>query len=155
NNTPRNRAVPEILPVGGGATSGGTGGGWLICAECIGSAIGMSRKRRLDVERCLACEAERVAASDATRAERRFRERAYRRHVFKSPCSRPVGLASEAALQDDTPFAYLHLPLALLEANEDAVITHLLRTVGRRSLAVVADLGGFAEFVVRAFTAVG
>jgi phospholipid/cholesterol/gamma-HCH transport system permease protein len=55
----------------------------------------------------------------------------------------------------DTPNTDAHLPLALPEANEDAVITHLLRTVGRRSLAVVADLGGFAEFVLRAFTAVG
>ena len=35
------------------------------------------------------------------------------------------------------------------------MITHLLRTVGRRSLAVVAGLGDFAEFVVRAFAAVG
>ena len=54
-----------------------------------------------------------------------------------------------------TPNVVRHLPLALPEANEDAVITHLLRTVGRRSLAVVAGLGDFAEFVVRAFTAVG
>ena len=34
------------------------------------------------------------------------------------------------------------------------MITHLLRAVGHRSLAVVADLGDFAQFVVRAFTAV-
>src|ERR1700744_4916231 len=54
-----------------------------------------------------------------------------------------------------TPNAVNHLPLAPPEANEDAVITHLLRTVGRRSLAVVAGLGYFAEFMVRAFAAVG
>ncbi|MBV8278462.1 MAG: ABC transporter permease, partial [Verrucomicrobia bacterium] len=53
------------------------------------------------------------------------------------------------------PHATRHLPFVLPKANEDAVITHLLRTVGRRSLAVVAGLGDFAEFVVRAFTAVG
>src|SRR6202008_3076462 len=55
----------------------------------------------------------------------------------------------------DTPNIDTHLPFFLPKANEDAVITHLLRAVGHRSLAGVADLGDFAEFVVRAFTAVG
>jgi phospholipid/cholesterol/gamma-HCH transport system permease protein len=51
--------------------------------------------------------------------------------------------------------ADMYLPIAVPKANEDAVITHLLRTVGRRSLAVVGGLGDFAEFVVRAFTSIG
>src|SRR5258708_21958102 len=34
-------------------------------------------------------------------------------------------------------------------------MTRLLRTVGRRSLAIVAGLGDFADFVVRAFAALG
>src|SRR6202023_2568890 len=34
-------------------------------------------------------------------------------------------------------------------------MTPLLRTVGRRSLAIVAGLGDFADFVVRAFAALG
>ncbi|HEY4814065.1 MAG TPA: ABC transporter permease [Chthoniobacterales bacterium] len=35
------------------------------------------------------------------------------------------------------------------------MITNLAGTVGRKSLAVVAGLGDFADFVVRAFTAIG
>jgi phospholipid/cholesterol/gamma-HCH transport system permease protein len=67
----------------------------------------------------------------------------------------PYGTPIHPFAERETPNADTDLPLALPEANEDAVITHLLRTVGRRSLAVVAGLGDFAEFVVRAFTAVG